>query len=87
MLPMDQSRDLALLALHAITGDGSEDLLIAERLQDHEMAAQALSVLAGYLLQALAMHRREDAAETARFVERSIRRGPDDGLAGVPARI
>ena len=84
---MDRSRELALLALQAVTTDGSEDTTIAEQWRSHETAAEAMSVLAGYLLQLLALHRGEEVAETTRFVEHLIQRGPDDGLAGVPARI
>ena len=31
MRAVDRSRDLALLALHAVTTDGSEDITIAEQ--------------------------------------------------------
>jgi hypothetical protein len=84
---VSRSGDVALLALRAVTGDGSDDALLAVELETHETAAEAMSVLVGYLLEALALHRGEDVADTARFVEHLIRRGPDDGLAGVPARI
>jgi hypothetical protein len=87
MRAVDRSRELALQALHAVTTDGSEDATIAEQWRSYETAAEAMSVLAGYLLQALALHRGEDVVQTARFVEHLIRRGPDDGLAGVPAWI
>lgn len=87
MRAVDRTRELALLALYAVTTDGSEDAGIAERWQTHETAAEAMSVLTGYLLEALSLHRGEDVTETARFVEHLIRRGPDDGLAGALARI
>ena len=74
---MDRSRDFALLALRAVTSDGSDDALIAEALGSQETAAEAMSVLAGYLLQALALHRGEDVHVTARFVEHFI----DDTIA------
>lgn len=84
---MNRSRELALLALRAVTTDGSEDATIAEQWRTHDTAAEAMSVLTGYLLQALALHRGEAVGDTARFVEHLIRREPDDGLAGVLARI
>ena len=87
MRAVDRSRDLALLALHAVTTDGSEDITIAEQWRSDETAAESMSVLVGYLLQALALHRGEDVPETVRFIEHLIQRGPDDGLSGVPARI
>lgn len=83
---MDGSREQALLALEVITGSESDDTT-AQRLGTHEAAAEAMSVLAWYLLQALAIQRGEEPTETARFIERSIRGGPDDGPVGVPARI
>lgn len=84
---MNRSGDLAVLALRVVTGDASDDAWLAAELETHETAAEAMSVLVGYLLEALALHRGEDVAETSRFVEHLIRRGTDDGLAGVPARI
>lgn len=84
---MNRSGDLALLALRAVMGDGSDDASIAAEWETYDAAAAAMSVLVGYLLEALALHRGEEVAETADFVEHLIRRGRDDGLAGVLARI
>lgn len=84
---MNRSGELALLALRVVTGDASEDAWLAAELETYETAAEGMSVLVGYLVEALALHRGEDVAETSRFVEHLIRRGRDDGMAGVAARI
>jgi hypothetical protein len=79
----ERSRRQAALALRLVTEGPSADEQLAAELGSHEAAAEATSYLAGFLLQALALHRGEDVRATARFVAHWLGGGSDEGLAGV----
>lgn len=70
----DDARRRALLALSVIEGGSAGDQALAEELGTHQEAALAFSQLAGFLLQALAMHRGEYAPETTHFVRHLLDR-------------
>ncbi len=79
---MDTPKRLAAMALRVITDDASGDESLAAEFGSQQAAAEAMSALAGFLLQALALHRGEDVAETATFVRHWIGGEPDNGLTG-----
>jgi hypothetical protein len=80
---MATAKRQAALALRVITDDSSGDQSLAAEFGSQRAAAEAMSALAGFLLQALAVHRGEDVADTATFIRHWIGREPDDGLTGV----
>jgi len=82
----ERSRRRAALALRLVTEGSSADERLAADLGSYEAAAEATSYLAGFLLQALALHRGEDVPATARFIAHWLRGGSEEGPAGVPLR-
>jgi hypothetical protein len=64
----DESRQRALLALRLVTDPSLTDDDLAAHFGSHQAVAEATAYLAGFILQALALHRGEDVKETAAFL-------------------
>jgi hypothetical protein len=75
-------REQALIALRLINEDAWPDEDLAAAFGTQLAAAESTGYLVGFLLQLLALQRREHIEETERFV-RELLAGGDDGLAGV----
>ena len=72
---------MASVVLGLIAGTVSDEALAAE-LGDHEGAAEGAAYLAGFVIEALALQRREPVSATVDFLRRSLGDG-DFGLGGV----
>lgn len=79
---MDPHREKALIALRLIDQNAWSDEDLAAVLGTQLAAAEAAGYLVGFLLQLLAVQRRESIEQTERYV-RELLAGGDDGLAGV----
>jgi hypothetical protein len=79
---VDQYREKALIALRLLDQDSWPDVDLAASFGSQLAAAEATGYLLGFLLQLLAIQRREDVKETERYVRRLLS-GGDDGLSGV----
>jgi hypothetical protein len=79
---VEEHREKALIALRLIDQDSWPDLELAASFGSQLAAAEATGYLVGFLLQLLAIQRREDVKDTEQYVRRLLE-GGDDGLSGV----